>query len=554
MTSGLTAIVEVGRSSSPTDLREQVELLLAGGIPVVAAFSGPARVPLRHALRGVSDPSLRQVSAASAHQARVRALRRVATDSVVFLPGGWEVDAGRLAELVPPPGGARGPVVRNRRGGILGLGFIWWDTHSSPVRLLGDHPAADADLAEPLPVPALGPEGLACRVADVRRLGLLDSPDWAVRLTCQLASETVPGVSVAVPRFTPPLPRDRSELPGAPRWVEESREALRRLGWWASGVDRGALVLARTNPVAQRRWAIKIGAPPGRRGDRWGDVFFAEDLAAALRSLGNDVVIDRGPGEVRATQYLDQVVLTLREMRRVPRQPAAVNILWVISHPDDVTAEEMREHDVVFAASTVWPQKQRELHGLEVRELLQATDPERFRPECAEPDTGPDLLFVGNSRFQMRPIIADCDAAGLAPTIIGQDWGQFLPPGRVLREHLPNAELPAAYRSAGIVLNDHWPDMAREGFLNNRLFDAVAAGARVVSDHAPGIERVFGDSVAVYRSPADLAVLCAPANRGSFGDARMIAERARRLGSEHSFLARARELMAAAARVPTITG
>ena len=33
-----------------------------------------------------------------------------------------------------------------------------------------------------------------------------------------------------------------------------------------------------------------------------------------------------------------------------------------------------------------------------------------------------------------------------------------------------------------MVLNDHWEDMRAEGFLSNRLFDAVASGARVVTD------------------------------------------------------------------------
>ena len=46
---------------------------------------------------------------------------------------------------------------------------------------------------------------------------------------------------------------------------------------------------------------------------------------------------------------------------------------------------------------------------------------------------------------------------------------------------IPNRRLAAAYAGAGVVLNDHWDDMRAGGFVSNRLFDAVASGARVVS-------------------------------------------------------------------------
>jgi O-antigen biosynthesis protein len=102
------------------------------------------------------------------------------------------------------------------------------------------------------------------------------------------------------------------------------------------------------------------------------------------------------------------------------------------------------------------------------------------------------------------------------------------------------------YRSAGVVLNDHWPDMAHNGFLSNRLFDAVAAGARVVSDDAVGIKEVFGESVAVYQTPSELAELCSGANRDAWGSQDEISKRANQIGIEHSFDQRAKVLVQAA--------
>jgi spore maturation protein CgeB len=47
--------------------------------------------------------------------------------------------------------------------------------------------------------------------------------------------------------------------------------------------------------------------------------------------------------------------------------------------------------------------------------------------------------------------------------------------------------------------------MAAHGFINNRTFDAVFSGARVLSDDVEGITDLFGNSVQTYRSLDELA-------------------------------------------------
>ena len=98
------------------------------------------------------------------------------------------------------------------------------------------------------------------------------------------------------------------------------------------------------------RWAIDTAATPGRWGDLWGDTHFAESLARALRRLGQQVTIDRRDTRERAGRAEDDVVLALRGLEIGPPQPGAINLLWVISHPDDVTADEAgRYAEVVLA-------------------------------------------------------------------------------------------------------------------------------------------------------------------------------------------------------------
>jgi spore maturation protein CgeB len=55
-----------------------------------------------------------------------------------------------------------------------------------------------------------------------------------------------------------------------------------------------------------------------------------------------------------------------------------------------------------------------------------------------------------------------------------------------------------------VLLNDHWPSMREQGFISNRIFDAGACGALVVTDEVADLEAVFGDAVVAYREATDL--------------------------------------------------
>ncbi len=263
----------------------------------------------------------------------------------------------------------------------------------------------------------------------------------------------------------------------------------------------------------------------------------------ALRSQGQQAkVVARGGAESPARDA-DDVVLVLRGLRKVtPRPGQAIWMLWVISHPELVGADEAAAYDLVFAASNHWS-RAAELRAIP---LLQATNPGRFSPAAGPPDAGEPILFVGSTRGEYRPIVRDAVACGAELAIYGVGWDAYLPGDRIRGDFLPNAALPAAYASAGIVLNDHWPDMAAEGFLSNRLFDAAATGTRIVSDPAAGLGEVFGDVVRTYRSPSELCELIGPGSAGAFPDRAARLELASRIAREHSFEARARALIAQA--------
>jgi O-antigen biosynthesis protein len=310
-------------------------------------------------------------------------------------------------------------------------------------------------------------------------------------------------------------------------------------------VRESRLVVSEAEPTL--RWALKNPAPAGPGGERWGDTHFADSLATALRGLGQEVVVDRRPEFDRASGRHDDVVLVLRGLVRHDPSPEQVSLLWVISHPADVAEDEAHGYDRVVAAGAAWAERRSREWGRPIGTLLQATDPQRFHPDAAEPDTGQPVLFVGNSRRRLRPVVRDALAAGLPLAVHGDLWAGLVPDDVVRGRSIPNRRLAAAYAGAGVVLNDHWDDMREGGFVSNRLFDAVASGARVVSDEVAGIAGLFGDSVQVYRDVDDLRRLATlPDPDAVFGDRETRRRTAERVRSEHSFAARAEMLVSMA--------
>jgi hypothetical protein len=296
------------------------------------------------------------------------------------------------------------------------------------------------------------------------------------------------------------------------------------------------------------RWSVVVSAPSGAAGEQWGDTWFATDLVNALQRAGQEArVVFRKKAEDPARDE-DDVVLVLRGLRRVrPRPGRTTWMLWVISHPDLVEADEPADYAAVFAASESWSRAQE--FTVPVTPLLQATAPERFFPGAGRPDTGSQVLFVGSTRGEFRPIVRDAIAAGAAVDVFGVGWEDLIAPEFFRGAFLDNADLPAAYASAHIVLNDHWRDMADEGFLSNRLFDAVATATRVISDPARGLTGTFGTSVFTVTGPQELAAALTRDPDTLTGDYATRVAAAARIAELHSFDVRAAELIETAERL-----
>jgi hypothetical protein len=313
----------------------------------------------------------------------------------------------------------------------------------------------------------------------------------------------------------------------------------------AADTDRARALLEHvTRVVEQPSVGIRHCAPDPRRAPLWGDTHYAESFADAFRRRG---MIARAYmhsqwDEPRA--HIHDIVVHLRGLKRYEPQPGATNVMWLVSHPEDVTPDELDDFDLVLVASSTFAKQLAPLTSTPVQVMHQATDIRRFSPlreDPALPASG--VVVVENARFPGRRAPRWLMELGIDFTLHGAHWAGYPEERMVANENVPNDQLRHVYSQADIVVSDQWDQMAREGFVANRLFDVAATGGFVISDDGPGISEVFGDCIPTYRSRKELGQLVRH-YLAHPGERHVLAQQAMALvRKEHSFDARAEQLL-----------
>ncbi len=117
-----------------------------------------------------------------------------------------------------------------------------------------------------------------------------------------------------------------------------------------------------------------------------------------------------------------------------------------------------------------------------------------------------DLLFVGSPWYE-RISVTYAIENGYDIAVYGLNWNKKIPEKYVKGAYIDNNELYRYYASAKIVLSDHPDDLAEMGLVINRLYDASAAGAFVISEYSPYIENIFGDAIPMYKNKEEFKQL-----------------------------------------------
>jgi hypothetical protein len=580
----LGAIDRVARADDDGSARSVEVLLLVPGerrqVVVGLALARLARCEVRvrpvHAGRSVSSAVDEAVHGARGQHTLLMSARQTFRDGILR---DWHL------ALEESGAAAVHPVVLDRDRLVRDAGMVYPPRGKDPVPFLGGvHPDSVPWTRRWFPVPG-APAPLLARTESVRAVRTVPESArprslWAdVDLSQRLAAheerpvvvardlvairsadgafddtvEAEPDLSAfrAAWGQTPPGAADLFEAFGlAP--VFTGLEALavpaRPQDWTrALWLPAGRLEVREAPPAL--RWAIKTAVPADEaRAREWGDFHFANSLAGALRGLGQQAVVDYVPNDARETSYRDDVVLVLRGLHAA-RLPADVtSVVWVISHPEEVTARELAGYDLRYAASLTWPRDISSQWDLPVRPLLQCTDPSRFYIDD-EPvrEVVGKAMMVGNTRGKARAAAVGAVRSGTPVAVYGLGWERFLPPEVIAGTYVPNEIVRRYYRSAAWALNDHWPDMRDLGFISNRVFDVLASGGRLLTDDVQGLDEIFGPALAGrglarFTTADELHAVLAEGSEAWYDDGtlRLLSEHVRK---EHGFEARAAVLL-----------
>ncbi len=493
--------------------------------------------------------------------------------NVVFLNNDTEVTEGWLDALLAPLKGSVGavqPKLIYPDGRIQCAGIVFSDRSSIGFPVYADFPSSLPVVNKSRKYQAITAACMAVSSADFIQLKGFDplfvngqeDVDFCLRLaergkSCWYESDSVvvhhesrtPSRGKFITQNRLLFNRRWSEkiVPDADNYFQGDGYKIR--GWRTDGhkITGYQPVLSRVsegrNSINALTFAIKVPCPCTGVKNEWGDYHFAHSLGLALRRAGHSFRIDFLNEWSNGSGVAGEVNLVLRGLSVFEPRPEQLNLMWMISHPDKVEADELAKYDHVFVASESYAKHLQKQFGDKISCLLQCTDPSLFYPDERDPEFESDVLFVGNSRNQYREVVKLAIEAECKLSVYGTRWQQFIGPEFIKGDNISNNELGHYYKNASVVLNDHWPDMRDKGFVSNRIFDVLACGVPVVSDQISGLPEDIHEHVLIYGGGYSLSEVIDKAKRETLLDRQNRFKVALDVHRTHSFDARAQQML-----------
>lgn len=235
-----------------------------------------------------------------------------------------------------------------------------------------------------------------------------------------------------------------------------------------------------------------------------GDFFLADDLKQGLQKLGYQVFYQFRENYDNLDLGNAGNVIYFKGYYNFRHLPKAENdgrkrILYLY-YVEGLEPTILSEADAVVSASEKLIDEVLKPQGIKAFYIPQFTNPERFKPAGHEAKVT-EVLFVGsNHSGKGRLSVNYAVNANVNLSVYGKFWETYLAPEYLKGSYIDNDELYKYYGGAKVVLNDHREDMRYFGFVSNRIYDVTASEGFVFTDYLPEIEKVYGNSIATYKS------------------------------------------------------
>ncbi|MGR3542336.1 MAG: glycosyltransferase family protein [Hasllibacter sp.] len=294
-------------------------------------------------------------------------------------------------------------------------------------------------------------------------------------------------------------------------------------------------------PASHRRVHVKLPGRDAANAERWGETPFGLGVGAAFARRGYDVEYDLRPQWGNDAPGALHLAITAPQATFAP-SPGQKAAHWLLLRDGKADREALARSSHVFCAS---PKRTRSLAAeldVPVSALLQGFDRDVMRPDG--PAEAGTLAYVArrNDRAVRRSVRLAL-AQGIRLHVHGPDWEGAEGVDIGTPRHLSGPEVAAIYRGAQAVVNDHRYEMGPQGYVSNRIFDALACGAPVVTDPVSGCPEDILPWLHVYGADDGFgaAVAAAAAEDAARREARRANAEAMR--DVHSFDARVAQII-----------
>ncbi len=240
------------------------------------------------------------------------------------------------------------------------------------------------------------------------------------------------------------------------------------------------------------------------------DFFTAYELGEALAELHGWQITYIPPEDWYDLDGVD-VAVAMRhdwDARKVTfNNPNLLRIAWARNWFESwLTLPWLEEFDIVWTASNKSVDAFRQITSKHVELVRIATSEKRFSEAVEDEEFRTDYCFTGSFFKAPRDILSVLQPRALRYQfgLFGHNWNDISWLKPYWRGPLPYPEVPKVYASTKLVVDDCNHTVKNWGSVNSRVFDALAAGALVVSNGQLGSDEVFDGLLPTYKTREDL--------------------------------------------------
>jgi O-antigen biosynthesis protein len=281
-----------------------------------------------------------------------------------------------------------------------------------------------------------------------------------------------------------------------------------------------------------------------------GDFFSASELADACEkefgwrirylSRQNDWY------DLRGVDVLVALLDSYEPSRIRDAKPDLIKVAWMRNWFERwVSRADFDQYDLYLCSSAKSARWLRDTHRKPAWIFRLATNPHRFAQSKPDPSLNSDYCFTGSfwqAEREIETAVQPQKLEGYNFAVFGKNWEAHPTLGAYARGFRPYSEMPAVYSSTRIVVDDANSVTKEWGSVNSRVFDALAAGALVITNGVTGAAELFDEQLPTYRSADELQSLLRRYLSDDEERRQLVAQLRERVLSRHTYRHRARLL------------